>query len=151
MPITTHGVTIIEPTNDLGRSLNLVAMQKVEWHQRVFHLCGWHSQANRVLAEALQRRRANFENAIQFVSSIGSVVPQMGNGASRAYRPCIGIAQEDHTPRLSRVQDLFQRRGVFGRAAVMVELAVSIIDRNFVPNANAHRVGVAEIRCAVLV
>ena len=81
LPVATNGVTIVEPTYDLGSSLNLVAMQQIERYQRVFHLRCWHTRTNGVLPESPQSRRANFENAVQFIGGIGSVVPQMGDRA----------------------------------------------------------------------
>src|SRR6202051_4524971 len=80
LPVATNGVPIVEPAYDLGCGLNLIAMQQVEWYQRVFHLCGGHSGTNVVFTEALERRGANFEDTIQFVGGIGAVVPQVRDG-----------------------------------------------------------------------
>ena len=151
LAVAAHLVAVIEAADELDGGLGLVAVQQVERDEGVLKLGDAGAVADAVRAEASEGGGADGDDAVELVGGVCAVVPQVGVGVGAAEGTGVLVGDVDEAGGFGFLEDGFEGGGVFNGSAVVVELAVAVVDGDLVPQADADGVGVGEVGDVVFV
>ena len=120
-------------------------MEEVEGDEGVFELSEGHALLDGVGPEADEGGGADLEGAVQLGGGIGAVIPQVRVGVSGAEWAGIFVGDVDEAGLLRVRKDFVEGSGIFDGLAVVVKLAIAVVDGDLIPDADAGGVGMSEV------
>ena len=142
-PVAAHRVDEVLSADHGRRAFDRVAVIHEDRHERLFDRRHRRARADRLLADAAERRAPHLHQAVELVGLIRAVRPLLD--ARMDVRVLIREVPKVLRPRV--VENLRERRRI---VVAVRELAVAVVDRDLVPVADARRIRVRDVDRAVV-